>query len=53
MKLCFGGSKAKLIAYSDSDLAGDIDARKSTSCYLVTHSEGVVDGKAGCKSVWL
>jgi hypothetical protein len=30
MKLCFGGSEAKLIAYSDSDLAGDIDGRKST-----------------------
>jgi hypothetical protein len=42
MKLCFGGSKAKLIAYSDSDLAGDIDGRKSTSDYLVTHSGGAV-----------
>jgi hypothetical protein len=42
MKLCFGGNKAKLIAYSDSDLAGDIDGRKSTSVYSVTHS-----GEAG------
>jgi ATP-binding cassette subfamily B (MDR/TAP) protein 1 len=42
MKLYFGGSKAKLIAYSDSDLAGDIDGRKSTSGYLVTHSGGAV-----------
>jgi hypothetical protein len=42
MKLCFGGNKAKLIAYSDSDLARDIDGRKSTSGYLVTHSGGAV-----------
>jgi hypothetical protein len=42
MKLCFGGNEAKLIAYSDSDLAGDIDGRKSTSGYLVTHSVGAV-----------
>jgi hypothetical protein len=42
MKLCFGGSETKLIAYSDSDLAGDIDGRKSTSGYLVTHSGGAV-----------
>jgi ATP-binding cassette subfamily B (MDR/TAP) protein 1 len=42
MKLYFGGSKAKLIAYSDSDLAEDIDGRKSTLGYLVTHSGGAV-----------
>jgi hypothetical protein len=42
MKLCFGGNEAKLIAYSDSDLAGDIDGRKSTLGYLVTHSWGAV-----------
>jgi ATP-binding cassette subfamily B (MDR/TAP) protein 1 len=40
MKLCFGGSEAKLIAYSD--LAGDIDGKKSTLGYLVTHSGGAV-----------
>jgi hypothetical protein len=53
MKLYFGGNKAKLIAYSDSDLAGDIDGRKSTLGYLVTHSGKQCHGKAGCKSVWL
>jgi hypothetical protein len=42
MKLYFGGNEAKLIVYSDSDLVGDIDGRKSTSCYLVTHSGGAV-----------
>jgi hypothetical protein len=46
MKLCFGGSKAKLIAYSDSDLPRDIDGRKSTSGYLVTHSGGAVAWKS-------
>jgi hypothetical protein len=47
MKLCFGGNEANLIAYSDSDsdLAGDIDGRKSTSGYLVTHSGGAVMAK--------
>jgi hypothetical protein len=40
MKLCFGDSEPKLIAYSDLDLAGDIDGRKSTLDYLVTHPRG-------------
>jgi hypothetical protein len=42
MKLYFGGSEAELIAYSNSDLAGDIHGRKSNSGYLVTHSGGAV-----------
>jgi hypothetical protein len=42
MKLCFGGNEAKLIAYSASDLAGDIDGRNSTTDYLVTHTGGAV-----------
>jgi hypothetical protein len=42
MKLLFGGSEPKLISYLDSDLAGDVDGRKSTSGYLITHSGGVV-----------
>jgi hypothetical protein len=40
MTICFGGKESELI--SDSDLAGDIDGRKYTSGYLVTHSGGVV-----------
>jgi hypothetical protein len=31
MKHCFGGSEPKLIVYSYSSLARDIDGRKSTS----------------------
>jgi hypothetical protein len=42
MKICFGAKESELIAYSDSDLAGDIDGRKSTSDYLVAHSGGLV-----------
>jgi len=35
MKLCFGGDKPPLMGYSNSDMAGDIDSRKSTSSYLI------------------
>jgi hypothetical protein len=38
MKLCFGTTEPKPIAYSDSGLAGDVDGRKCASCYLITHS---------------
>ncbi|CAL8992750.1 unnamed protein product, partial [Prunus brigantina] len=31
MSLCFGGGKPKLIGYTDADMAGDLDSRKSTS----------------------
>lgn len=42
LKLCFGDNEAKLIAFSDSDMAGDVDRRKSTSGYLVTYAGGAV-----------
>jgi hypothetical protein len=42
MKLCFGGSESKLVAYSDADLVGDVDGRKSISGYFITHSGGAV-----------
>ncbi|GAA0173952.1 hypothetical protein LIER_27447 [Lithospermum erythrorhizon] len=35
--ICYGGNKDDLAAYSDSDLAGDIDTMKSTSGYLFTY----------------
>jgi hypothetical protein len=31
MQIYFGAKEPELIAYSDSDLAGDVDGRKSTS----------------------
>ena len=52
LKLCFGDGEAKLIAFSDSDMARDVDRRKSTSGYLVTYAGGRFHSKAGCKSVW-
>ena len=46
MKICFGGSEAKLIGILDSNMVGDVDTRKSTSGHLVTHSGGA----ATCQS---
>ena len=42
LKLTFGSGKPVLISYTDSDMAGDVDNRKSTSGYLMTFSGGAV-----------
>ena len=42
MKLCFRGDKPNLVGYSDLDMAGDIDSKKSTSGYLINFAGGVV-----------
>jgi hypothetical protein len=42
MRLCFGGDKPTLEGYSDSDMAGDIDSRKSTSGYMIKFAGGAV-----------
>ena len=42
LSLCFGTRKPILCGYTDSDMAGDVDTRKSTSGYLVTFAGGVV-----------
>ncbi|CAJ2645756.1 unnamed protein product [Trifolium pratense] len=42
MRLCFGGDKPTLEGYSDSDMAGDIDSRESTSGYMIKFAGGVV-----------
>jgi len=42
IKLCFGGDKPTLMGYSDSDMTGDIDSRKSTLGYLIKFAGGVV-----------
>jgi hypothetical protein len=34
--LCFGGSNIVLQGYVDSDMAGDIDSRRSTTGYVFT-----------------
>ena len=49
--LCFGKGKHVLEGYTDADLAGDIDSRKSTSGYLTTFAGGLFNGNQNCKSV--
>lgn len=41
-RLSFGSEKPMLVAYTDADLAGDVDTRKSTSGYLITFAGGAV-----------
>ncbi|KAJ4716959.1 Retrovirus-related Pol polyprotein from transposon TNT 1-94 [Melia azedarach] len=41
-KLTFGSGKPLLVGYTDSDMAGDVDTRKSTMGYLMTLSGGAV-----------
>ncbi|KAJ4724838.1 Retrovirus-related Pol polyprotein from transposon TNT 1-94 [Melia azedarach] len=41
-KLTFGSGKPLLVGYTDLDMAGDVDTRKSTTGYLMTLSGGVV-----------
>lgn len=40
--LCFGNGKAMLDGFTDADMAGDVDSRKSTSGYLMTFAGGAV-----------
>ena len=40
IRLCFGGDEFTLVGYLDSDMAGDIDSRKSTLGYLIKFVEG-------------
>lgn len=40
LNLCFGIGKAVLDGYTDSDMAGNLDDRKSTSGYLMTFAGG-------------
>jgi hypothetical protein len=40
--LCFGNGKPVLDGYTDADMAGDLDWRKSTSGYLMTFGRGAV-----------
>ena len=40
--LCFGDAKPVLAGYTDADMAGDVDLRKSTSSYLIIFTGGAV-----------
>ena len=42
LKLTFGDGKSVLAGYTDSDMARDLDSRKSTSGYLMTFAGGAV-----------
>ncbi|KAG5549866.1 hypothetical protein RHGRI_014986 [Rhododendron griersonianum] len=51
--LCFGNGKAVLDGFTDADMAGDVDSRKSTSGYLMTFAGELSIGNQGCKNVSL
>ena len=40
--LCFGSGQPVLDGYTDADMAGDLDSRKSTSGYMMTFAGGAV-----------
>ena len=42
MALCYDGTDIQLLVYVDSDFAGDVDSRRSTTCYVFTLGSGVV-----------
>lgn len=39
---CFEGDKPLLVSYTNVDMAGDVDTRRSTSGFVVTFTNGVV-----------
>jgi len=43
LKICFGGDKPTLVGYTDSNMGGDIDSRRSTSGYVIKFARGVVE----------
>ena len=42
MCLSFGDDEPMLVGYTDSDMAGDVDSRKSTLRFLMTFVGGAV-----------
>lgn len=51
LRLTLGYDSPTLVGYSDSDLAGSLDDRKSTSGYMMTFAGGTWLGNQNCKSV--
>ena len=49
--LCFEKANPVLEGYTDSDMAGDPDGRKSTSGYLYTFAGELCHGSQDCRSV--
>ena len=44
--LCFGNGKVVLDGYTDSNMAGDVDSKKSISGFLMTFARGIVSWKS-------
>ncbi|CAL1397307.1 unnamed protein product [Linum trigynum] len=42
MSLCFGDGEPVLVGYTNANMAGDVDSRRSTSGYLITLSGGAI-----------
>ena len=52
-KIClyFGDTGPMLVGYTDANMAGDVDSRKSTSSYLITFTGGICLGSQSYRSV--
>ena len=44
--MCFGNGEHMLDGYTDSDMAGDVDSRKSISGFMMTFAGGAVSWKS-------
>jgi hypothetical protein len=49
--LCFDNNKLVLDGYTDTNMAGDVDSRKSKSGYLMKFAGEQSHGNQGCKNV--
>ena len=46
MRFCFETGKLELVGYTDADMAGDLNTRKSTSGYMIYFVGGAVSWKS-------
>lgn len=46
LRLCFGNGKIELVGYTDADMAGDLNTRKSSSGYMIYFAGGAVSWKS-------
>jgi hypothetical protein len=51
LSLCYGDGKPVLEGYTDADMAGDIDSRKSTSGFMFTFAGGAVSWQSKLQKV--
>lgn len=50
-RLSFGGSRLELVGYTDANMTGDLDSRKSSSGYMITFASGTLSFMSNCKSL--